>query len=1087
MKACRKHLLNSSAISLALLSSFSIYANSLPVANPDSVTVNEDSYISFDPVQNDTDPDGDTIFLHSVVTLPNHGYGGKHGPLVKYQPNPNFCGTDSLEYYVSDGSPNPSKGLVSITVNCVNDKPQGADDSMTVTEDSMASIDPVLNDTDIDGDTLTLHSVKTQPSFGTAGKYGNVVKYWPNPNFCGSDSFEYYVTDGNPNPGSARVYVSVTCVNDTPQAFNNNLSLVEDNIATINPIIDDTDADGDSLFLQGIKTYPVSGTVTFNSNTIEYRPNQNFCGSDSLEYYVSDGQSVASARIDVSVQCVNELPVAVDDHITVYEDSYTLANLTANDIDVDGDALYVHSIKRQGYHGVAKREGNLVRYQPDHDFCGTDSFEYYTNDYTSGLDDALVTVTVTCINEIPVAVDNTIDVIKGSFVSFSPLINDYDTDIGETLEMIGIEQPPTNGNATLSGDILTYTPNPLYCGNDSLVYRMSDSNGYNNLATVTFNIDCTEPVTLSCPSGTADCSANLTTAINDAINLSRPLHIPATTVHLPNTFTYDLAGNSLRIVGVSTNHSVFNARSINIQNAGTLEVKNIKIDGDLYNNLDANGNWDYVNKDSNLLYVSNAQRLDIGYSIFVNAGLTGVLLNNASAFDFHHNTVKNMGLSQTTLETGAYGDVRQGTGFVTTNSRNGFVYDNTIEDIFQIGLLIAQNLSGASQCGDSSNILVLKNRVIGALDNGIRVERQDSCVDSGVLVNHVTVKDNTVINTEDSGIRLNGLNLSAVGNHIYADPSRTFKFCNTTARNVAQCTTESFANTRGIKSDGLQSTALLGNQIFTAPYKPDYLADYSLHNSLAGYSVIAGNKIEGMVHGITLQASFADVENNTIVWNTVKNIGHTGIRVIPNPASREKTTWGDGGVPYPKAVNNNYIGRNTIEAAVLGVEVSGRLSLPKEPGYPETGDTPIFAYNNTVQDNVIKQTDTNDNSYAPLVVKRVDNVDLLGNCVENESVSGVVQVYKGLNVDIKNNTFYNRYRQPAETMPWSGVYLMDVPENNQQCSDVLVQKNTFFNISSEFYFHNSDTKVSCVGSENPVIRQAQVAGCPTVRALHLVE
>ena len=96
-----------------------------------------------------------------------------------------------------DGHTGTATGTVNVTVTAVNDPPVANDDAATVAEDSSNNtIDVLANDTDTDGDTLSIGTV-SDPPHGTALIQGGVVKYAPDANYNGSDSFTYTVNDGH--------------------------------------------------------------------------------------------------------------------------------------------------------------------------------------------------------------------------------------------------------------------------------------------------------------------------------------------------------------------------------------------------------------------------------------------------------------------------------------------------------------------------------------------------------------------------------------------------------------------------------------------------------------------------------------------------------------------------------------------------------------------------------------------------------------------------------------------------------------------------------------------------------------------------
>ncbi|MEO0595624.1 MAG: cadherin-like domain-containing protein, partial [Chloroflexota bacterium] len=133
--------------------------NDAPVAVDDAVSVDEDSSVNIDAVANDTDVDtGDILQITAVGTASNGSVVLENDGTITYTPNPDFNGSDSFTYTVSDGELT-AEGTVTVTVGNANDAPVAVDDLYGMLEDGTLSIgiaDGVLdNDTDIDGDTLT--------------------------------------------------------------------------------------------------------------------------------------------------------------------------------------------------------------------------------------------------------------------------------------------------------------------------------------------------------------------------------------------------------------------------------------------------------------------------------------------------------------------------------------------------------------------------------------------------------------------------------------------------------------------------------------------------------------------------------------------------------------------------------------------------------------------------------------------------------------------------------------------------------------------------------------------------------------------
>src|SRR6185312_11315708 len=407
--------------------------NDAPVANADSSTVAEDGTVNVAVLGNDTDPDGDTLSVASVTQ-------GTHGAVVinpdksvKYTPAANYNGSDSFTYTVSDSNGGTATGTVTVTITAVNDAPVANADAATVAEDGTVNVAVVGNDTDPDGDTLSVASV-------TQGAHGAVVinpdktvKYTPAANYNGSDSFTYTASDGNGGTATGTVTVTVTAVNDSPVANADTATVAEDGTVNVTVLGNDTDPDGDTLSVTSV-TQGTHGAVVINPDkTVKYTPAANYNGSDSFTYTVSDGNGgSATGTVTMTITAVNDSPMANADVATVAEDGTVNMTVLGNDTDPDGDTLSVASVT-QGTHGaVAINPDKTVKYTPAANYNGSDAFTYTVSDGNGGTATGTVTMTITAVNDAPVANADAATVAEDGTVNVAVLGNDTDPD-GDTL------------------------------------------------------------------------------------------------------------------------------------------------------------------------------------------------------------------------------------------------------------------------------------------------------------------------------------------------------------------------------------------------------------------------------------------------------------------------------------------------------------------------------------------------------------------------------------------------------------------------------------------------------------------------------
>jgi Bacterial cadherin-like domain/Bacterial Ig domain/RTX calcium-binding nonapeptide repeat (4 copies) len=535
-----------------------------PAAVADSATVDEDSGANaVDVLANDTDVDAGPMAITSASDPANGtvvltgGLPGAHTGLT-YEPDPDYCndppGTadDTFTYTLNGGSTT----TVSVTVTCIDDAPVAVDDSATVDEDFGANaIDVLANDDNDDGGPKAITSA-SDPANGTVVLTGGLpgahtgLTYQPDPDYCNDppgttpDTFTYTLNGGS----SATVSVTVSCIDDAPVAVDDSATVDQDSAATaIDVLATDTDIDGGPMAITSASD-PANGTVVLTGGLpgahtgLTYQPDPNYCNDppgttpDTFTYALNGG---STATVSVKVTCPDVAPTAVDDSPTVAEDSAATAiDVLANDTDPDGGPMVIESVSDPANGTVVLTGGSPgahtgLTYQPDPDYCndppGTtpDTFTYTLN----GGSTATVSVTVTCVDDPPLAVDDSETVAEDADASaITVLANDVDVDGGP--KTIASASDPANGTVVLTGGSpgahtgLTYQPDPNYCNSQPLGTPDTFSYTVNggSTATVSVTVTCAadNPV-VDTSAGTTSYTENAAaTVIDAAVTVSDP-------------------------------------------------------------------------------------------------------------------------------------------------------------------------------------------------------------------------------------------------------------------------------------------------------------------------------------------------------------------------------------------------------------------------------------------------------------------------------------------------------------------------------------------------------------------------------------
>jgi hypothetical protein len=380
--------------------------NSPPLAVDDAFTTDEDTEVLMDVVANDTDADGINPASLVIVSTTINGLALNQGDgTIRYIPNANFNGSDSLTYRVADNLGILSEvATVSIAVNPVNDAPAAVDDSATTDNQTPVTIDVLANDTDVDiatnGDVLTVTAV-TQPTNGTVVvNADNTVTYTPN-GPTGPDNFTYTVMDSAGATDTATVTVQVFEVNGAPTANEDTFAVDEDAGANVLDVrANDTDPETDTLTITAV-TQPAAGTgsVVNDGTNVTYNTAANFNGSTSFSYTIDDGNGNSdTAVVTVNVIPVNDDPIAVGDSATTTSGTPVAINVLGNDVDVDGDALTVTAVTAPANGTTVINADSTITYTSTTDFTGgIVTFDYTVSDGNGGLDAATVGVDVSAV------------------------------------------------------------------------------------------------------------------------------------------------------------------------------------------------------------------------------------------------------------------------------------------------------------------------------------------------------------------------------------------------------------------------------------------------------------------------------------------------------------------------------------------------------------------------------------------------------------------------------------------------------------------------------------------------------------------
>ena len=442
--------------------------NDAPIAVADTATVLEDAAAtSIDVLANDTDEEGDPLTLVSVTTS-GTGTVTINGALLEYTPAADFNGTEEVSYTVSDGLLT-SSGVLTITVTPVNDSPTITSIAVTTATEDIAYTYTITTE-DVDGDLVTVSAIGL-PSWLTLTD--NTLSGTPTEGDTNSEITITATDDGDGALTATQIFtIVVTPVNDAPTITSTVVTTATEDIAyTYTITTEDVDGDVVTVSASGLPSW-----LTLTDNTLSGTPTEGETGSEITITATDDGDGALTATqiFTIVVTPVNDAPVAVDDITTVLEDAEaTSIDVLANDTDEEGDPLTLLSVTTSGT-GTVTVDGALLEYTPAADFNGTEEVSYTVSDglLTSA---GMLTITVTPVNDPPIAIEDIASVLENAFMtSIDVISNDIDVD-GDILSLTAVSYSGL-GTVVVNVDEFSvdYTPAPNFIGTEVINYSVTD-------------------------------------------------------------------------------------------------------------------------------------------------------------------------------------------------------------------------------------------------------------------------------------------------------------------------------------------------------------------------------------------------------------------------------------------------------------------------------------------------------------------------------------------------------------------------------------------------------------------------------------
>ena len=460
----------------------------------------------------DTDADGDPLTA-VLVTGPAHAssFTLNLDGSFSYTHDGSETTTDSFTYTANDGTGSSNVATVTISITPVNDAPLADDDGpYTVTEggtlNEPAATGVLNGDTDAEGTSLTavLDAGPAHASSFTLNPDGS-FSYTHDGSETTTDSFTYHASDGSLSSNVATVSITITPQNDAPVADDDGPYSVAEGGTLNEPaasgvLVGDTDAEGSTLTAVLDAGPAHASSFTLNPDgSFTYVHDGGESTTDSFTYHAFDGTASSNvATATITITPVNDAPVADNDGPYTVNEGGPLSVPAATGVligDTDAEGSTLTAVLDAGPAHASSFTLNpdgSFSYTHDGSETTTDSFTYHAFDGALSSNVATVTITITPVNDPPVADDDAYGVNEGATLSVPAATGVLfgDTDPEGTALTAVLDAGPTHASSfTLNADgSFSYTHDGGETTTDSFTYHAFDGLLGSNVATVTITI-----------------------------------------------------------------------------------------------------------------------------------------------------------------------------------------------------------------------------------------------------------------------------------------------------------------------------------------------------------------------------------------------------------------------------------------------------------------------------------------------------------------------------------------------------------------------------------------------------------------------
>ena len=447
--------------------------NDAPILVYDALSLNEDTGLTASIASNDIEAEGETIQYVLTGTASNGTITLSASGLLSYVPTENFFGTETVTYSACDPNNNCSTGILTLEVLAVNDAPVAQNAAYSTDEDTSVSGSLLFYVQDAENDVLTYTTNSSSLQIDSNGEFS----FNPPSNFFGEIIIDYTVCDAAQSCSTADITFNVNSINDAPIAFDDFMTILEDESATLLLSSNDIEVENESLTYVLTSESSLGEVLLSSSGELTFTPDAHSSGSETLLVSICDTQGACStSTVFIEVTPVNDAPIVNNIVLQTQEDIAISGTVVGSIIEVENEAITFTALGTSSLGNFSLQSDGSYFFTPNTNAFGNETISFEVCDAGGACTTGSILLEVASVNDAPQTVSAQITLAEDSATEGN--FFDYSTDVDNETLTISILEDVEHGTLIFdaSGQF-AYAPQAHFFGMDTVHYAACDAAG----------------------------------------------------------------------------------------------------------------------------------------------------------------------------------------------------------------------------------------------------------------------------------------------------------------------------------------------------------------------------------------------------------------------------------------------------------------------------------------------------------------------------------------------------------------------------------------------------------------------------------